>query len=100
MADTKTAVTNVPIWLDLSSGDPAGSRAFYGKLFGWQVEVNPDPQYGGHALGKLGGKDVPGIGPQQAPGSPAPRAGYGGGKNSRRTVQEGQAGRGPPRHRP
>src|SRR5256885_16198386 len=71
MADTKTAVTNVPIWLDLSSGDPAGSREFYGKLFGWKVEVNPDPKYGGYALGKLGGKDVAGIGPKQSPEGPA-----------------------------
>src|SRR6266849_27329 len=66
MAETKTAVTNVPIWLDLSSSDPAGSRQFYGKLFGWQVDVNPDPQYGGYALGKLGGKDVAGIGTKNA----------------------------------
>ena len=65
-----TAIKNKPAWVDLSSTDPDGSRAFYSKLFGWDVEVNPDPQYGGYALAKIGGKDVAGIGPQQTPGAP------------------------------
>ena len=47
MAEAKTAVAHKPVWLDLSSSDPAGSRDFYSKLFGWNIEVNPDPQYGG-----------------------------------------------------
>ncbi len=34
----------------------------YSRLFGWKAEVNPDPQYGGYAPGKIGGKDVAGIG--------------------------------------
>ena len=59
-----------PVWLDLSSSDPAGSRAFYTKLFGWQVEVNPDPQYGGYGLAKVGGKDVAGIGPKMMAEAP------------------------------
>ena len=59
-----------PVWLDLSSSDPAGSREFYAKLFGWQVEVNPDPQYGGYALAKIGGKDVAGIGPKMMAEAP------------------------------
>src|SRR5437667_2325959 len=70
MAEAKTAVANKPIWVDLSSQDAAGSRDFYSKLFGWKVDVNPDPQYGGYALAKIGGKDVAGIGPQQTPGAP------------------------------
>jgi predicted enzyme related to lactoylglutathione lyase len=65
-----TAIKNKPAWVDLSSSDPEASRAFYSKVFGWQVEVNPDPQYGGYALAKLDGKDVAGIGPQQTPGQP------------------------------
>jgi predicted enzyme related to lactoylglutathione lyase len=59
-----------PVWLDLSSSDPAGSREFYAKLFGWRVEVNPDPQYGGYALAKMGGKDVAGIGPKMMAEAP------------------------------
>src|SRR4051812_11490821 len=66
-----TATIAKPVWVDLSSSDPDGSRAFYSKVFGWEVDVNPDPQYGGYALAKIGGKDVAGIGPQQSPGPTA-----------------------------
>ena len=71
MADTKTTVANAPIWLDLSSSDAAGARDFYSTLFGWKVDVNPDPQYGGYGLAKLGGKDVAGIGPKLDPNGPS-----------------------------
>src|SRR5438132_10116090 len=71
MAEAKTAVANKPIWIDLSSGDAAGARDFYSKLFGWKVEVDPDPQYGGYAMAKLGGKDVAGIGPKQMAEAPS-----------------------------
>jgi len=70
MAEAKTAVAHKPIWLDLSSSDAAASRDFYSKLFGWKLDVNPDPQYGGYALGKIGGKDVAGIGPKMSPEAP------------------------------
>lgn len=88
MAQTKTAVAAKPIWFDLSSGDPAGSREFYGKLFGWHVEVNPDPQYGGYALAKLGGKDVAGIGPKQSPDGPSAWMIYVGTKDADETVKK------------
>jgi uncharacterized protein len=70
MAETAVSIINKPAWVDLSSGDPAGSREFYSKLFGWQIEVNPDPQYGGYALAKVGGKDVAGIGPKMMAEAP------------------------------
>src|SRR5207245_7186955 len=70
MAEAKTAVAHKPIWLDLSSSDAAGSRDFYSKLFGWKIEVNPDPQYGGYGMAKIGGKDVAGIGPKMSPEAP------------------------------
>ena len=66
MAETKGR----PVWVDLSSTDAAGSRAFYSQLFGWQVDVNPDPQYGGYARATIDGKDVAGISPSQSPGAP------------------------------
>jgi predicted enzyme related to lactoylglutathione lyase len=70
MAQATVAIVNKPAWVDLSSTDPAASRAFYAKVFGWQVDVNPDPQYGGYALAKLDGKDVSGIGGTQSPDAP------------------------------
>ena len=62
---TTTALTNKPAWVDLSSTDAAGSREFYTKLFGWNLEVSEDPQYGGYATAKLGDMSVGGIGPKQ-----------------------------------
>lgn len=70
MAEARTAIANRPAWVDLSSADAAGSREFYTKLFGWKVEVNPDPQYGGYGMAKAGGHDVAGIGPKMDPNAP------------------------------
>jgi uncharacterized protein len=70
MADVKTAVVNTPVWVDLASKDPEGSRQFYAKLFGWNIEVDPDPQYGGYGVAKVDGRDVAGIGPVQGEGAP------------------------------
>jgi uncharacterized protein len=70
VAQTMTGTTNRPAWVDLASADAAASRDFYSKLFGWNVEVNPDPQYGGYGLAKLGGSDAAGIGPKQDPNAP------------------------------
>jgi uncharacterized protein len=71
MANAATAVANKPAWVDLSSTDPAASQTFYAKVFGWNIEVNPDPQYGGYGLAKIGGKDVAGIGGTQSPDQPS-----------------------------
>ena len=64
---TATTLANKPAWIDLSSADPAASRAFYAAVFGWDIEVNQDPQYGGYALARVDGHDVAGIGPQMSP---------------------------------
>ena len=70
MAEAPTTVANRPVWVDLSSSDPEASRRFYSTLFGWQVDVEPDPQYGGYGLARIDGKDVAGIGPKQSPEQP------------------------------
>jgi uncharacterized protein len=64
------ATARKPIWVDLSSSDAAASREFYSKLFGWKVDVNPDPQYGGYGRALIDGKDVAGISPTQTPDQP------------------------------
>jgi uncharacterized protein len=71
MADVSTGIASKPVWVDLSSSDAAASREFYARLFGWQIDVQPDPQYGGYGMAKLNGGDVAGIGPQQSPGPTA-----------------------------
>jgi predicted enzyme related to lactoylglutathione lyase len=62
---TTTALANKPAWVDLSTSDPAAARDFYAKLFGWNLEVSVDPQYGGYATAKVGDKSAGGIGPKQ-----------------------------------
>jgi uncharacterized protein len=70
MAQATSTGVNEPAWVDLSSTDTKASREFYAGLFGWNVEVNPDPQYGGYAMAKVGGTDVAGIGGVQDPNAP------------------------------
>jgi predicted enzyme related to lactoylglutathione lyase len=81
MADTATAIANKVAWVDLATKDPAAARDFYGKLFGWNIEVNPDPQYGGYALAKISGEDAAGIGGTQSPDQPTAWSVYIGTKN-------------------
>jgi predicted enzyme related to lactoylglutathione lyase len=64
------ATARKPIWVDLSTKDAAASREFYSKLFGWKVDVNPDPQYGGYGRATLDGHDCAGISPTQTPDQP------------------------------
>jgi predicted enzyme related to lactoylglutathione lyase len=91
MADTKTAVANKPVWVDLSSSDAAASRDFYAKLFGWTIEVNDDPTYGGYALARIGDKDVAGIGPAQSPDAPTAWSLYVGSPDAEATAAKVQS---------
>src|SRR5262245_46665478 len=70
MVEAATRILNKPAWVDLGTSDAAAARAFYEAVFGWNVEVNPDPQYGGYGLAKRDGKDAAGIGPTQSPDQP------------------------------
>ena len=71
MAETRTFVANAPAWVDLSSTDAAAARDFYGKLFGWKVDLAPDPGAGGYALATIDGKNIAGIGGTQDPNGPS-----------------------------
>jgi predicted enzyme related to lactoylglutathione lyase len=70
MADATSGVAHRPAWVDLSTSDPAAARDFYARLFGWQVEVSPDPQYGGYAIARVDGQDAAGIGAAMSPEQP------------------------------
>jgi uncharacterized protein len=70
MVEAATPIINKPAWVDLGTSDPAAAREFYAKVFGWNVEVNPDPQYGGYGLAKVNGKDAAGIGGTMSPEQP------------------------------
>lgn len=56
----------VPSWVDLMTSDPAGARAFYGGLFGWEFEIGA-PDTGHYTQAMLRGKAVAGIAGEPAP---------------------------------
>jgi predicted enzyme related to lactoylglutathione lyase len=70
MVEAATRILNKPAWVDLGTSDAAAAREFYAKVFGWNVEVNPDPQYGGYAIAKVNGQDAAGIGGTMSPEQP------------------------------
>lgn len=71
MVDSASPSTNKPVWIDLATTDPEAARAFYRKVFGWDLEVEPDPQYEGYATADVGGQNVAGIGGTQSPEQPS-----------------------------
>jgi predicted enzyme related to lactoylglutathione lyase len=91
MAEAKTAVAHKPVWTELSTSDPAAAKDFYSKLFGWKVEVDPDPQFGGYAVATSGGKDVAGIGPKQMEQQPTAWTVYIGTPDAADTVKKMEA---------
>ena len=66
-------IPGVPCWIDTTQPDPDAAAAFYGELFGWDLEnVMPEgsPKY---YIARLGGKDVGAVSalPPGAPESAA-----------------------------
>ena len=56
-------------WVDLTTPDPAGAKAFYGALFGWEAQ---DTDAGGgmtYTMLRLGGRDVAALS-EAGPGRP------------------------------
>lgn len=52
------------VWHDLVTDDVAGSRRFYGRLFGWEFEDTRHPRGGDYTLIKLGGRYIGGMVPR------------------------------------
>ncbi len=48
-------------WVDLATTDPAGAKAFYTGLFGWEAEGVPAGEVGTYAVLRLGGDEVCGL---------------------------------------
>jgi predicted enzyme related to lactoylglutathione lyase len=64
MGERTAYLEGTPSWVDLMTTDPEGARAFYGPLFAWEFEIDPDPQTGNYTTCRLGGKRVAGMGGQ------------------------------------
>jgi len=67
-------------WVDLSTTDPSGAKAFYSALFGWEIEDRPIDGGGVYTMLNLGGHSVAGMGElqpeMQAQGVPSNWASY------------------------
>jgi uncharacterized protein len=50
-------------WVDLSTPDVEGAKAFYSALFGWEIEDRPGP-HGTYSMANVGGEPVAAVLPQ------------------------------------
>jgi hypothetical protein len=64
-------IPGVPCWVDTTQPDPAAAVAFYGDLFGWELEnVMPPDAPAQYYTARLNGGDVAAISSQPEGGSP------------------------------
>jgi uncharacterized protein len=65
-------IPGVPCWVDTTQPDPEAAVAFYGALFGWELEnVMPPDSPGKYYTARLGGGDVAAIASAPEGSSPA-----------------------------
>ena len=64
------------VWHDLMSTDPAGSQAFYSKLFGWNYEEITIEGIGNYPMIRVGESMIGGVVPLEAEGVPSHWMGY------------------------
>ena len=50
-------------WVDLSTPDVEGAKAFYSALLGWEIEDRPGP-HGTYSMANVGGEPVAAVLPQ------------------------------------
>src|SRR3954463_11057359 len=62
MSDQDRYIAGVPCWVDTTQPDPDAAAAFYGGLFGWELEnVMPPDAPGKYFIGRIGGADAAAI---------------------------------------
>jgi len=72
MPDQDRYIAGVPCWIDTAHPDPAAAAAFYGGLFGWELEnAMPPGSPGSYFMARLPGGDVAAIGSQPEGAPPA-----------------------------
>ena len=63
-------IPGVPCWVDISQSDPEAAAAFYGELFGWELEDVMPPSSGAkYLIARIRSGDVAAVGsiPEAAP---------------------------------
>jgi predicted enzyme related to lactoylglutathione lyase len=72
MPELDRYIPGVPCWIDTSQPDPEAAVAFYGDLFGWDVdEVSPPGSELKYFIAQIRGRDVAGISPLPEGAPPA-----------------------------
>jgi uncharacterized protein len=72
MNDEDRYIPGVPCWIDTNQPDPQAAAAFYGDLFGWELEdVMPPDSGASYYMARLGGKDVGAVSSQPEGAPPA-----------------------------
>src|SRR5689334_12570435 len=65
-------IPGVPCWVDTTQPDPEAAVAFYGGLFGWELEdTMPAGSPGSYHVARLGGRDVAAVSSQPEGGPSA-----------------------------
>lgn len=59
-----------PCWTQLSVADVQAAKDFYGQLFGWTAQTDPDPQFGGYTMFSLNGAPCAAVAPLMNPQQP------------------------------
>jgi uncharacterized protein len=63
MAEQDRYIAGVPCWIDTTQPDPEAAVAFYGSLFGWELEdAAPAESPGRYFVARLRGGDVAAVG--------------------------------------
>lgn len=71
MSQQDRYIPGVPCWIDTTQPDPDAAAAFYGELFGWEMEdVMPPDAPGKYLIGRIGGRDAGAVGSQSGDGQP------------------------------
>jgi predicted enzyme related to lactoylglutathione lyase len=66
MSDPDRYIPGVPCWIDTTQPDPEAAVAFYGGLFGWELEdAMPPGSPGSYYVARLRGGDVAAVSSQQ-----------------------------------
>jgi predicted enzyme related to lactoylglutathione lyase len=69
MTEQDRYIPGVPCWVDTTQPDPEAAAAFYGELFGWELEdVMPEETPGRYFTARLRGGDVAAVSSQSRPG--------------------------------
>src|SRR3954452_12519635 len=71
MSEQDRYIPGVPCWVDVTTPDPDAAVAFYGGLFGWELQDVMDPgSEGRYLVARLRGGDVAAVS-SPPPGAPA-----------------------------